>query len=185
MGRLFAITLSLSISAAFQHPALAQSDAGITLSPGESITVTTDPDRASGFEVLDRAPARLSRYDEASVELFLRGAMDHAVGPVAEPMAAGEMGLPVPPEVTSGMIRITFAAVAEGRETVLLIENGYDRAFIYRAVINRDGQSRPTDVCTVMPGIRGHEHWPYDIDSIALTGFRLEPWNESQGIRCE
>jgi hypothetical protein len=58
--------------------------------------------------------------------------------------------------------------------TVLVIRNHFDKPLAYRAIIKRPGQSpEPTSVCTVLPNLRGLEHWPEAVDVIALGDFRL------------
>lgn len=86
-----------------------------------------------------------------------------------------------PPQIESGHIRFTFASF--GKDTVLVIENGFPRSFMYRARIGRGSQSAVTDVCQIMPSKRGYEHWPYPIDWIEITDIRPVEWTGA--LRCE
>ena len=58
----------------------------------------------------------------------------------------------------------------------MLLENGYDRALVYRARITVAGRTRPTDVCVVLPSNRSSEHWPEAIERIDLSDFELVTW---------
>jgi len=73
--------------------------------------------------------------------------------------------------VAEGTIR--FAFTSRGRESMLQVENGYDRVFHYRAVIERGDRSMPTTICTVVPHITGFESWPHAIDRLELSSPRF------------
>ncbi|HYD25634.1 MAG TPA: hypothetical protein VEB68_12645 [Croceibacterium sp.] len=93
-----------------------------------------------------------------------------------------------PPPVERGLVRISLFAVT-GRdgspETLLVLENGYDQALRYRALMTRGRSNQPTDVCIVLPRLRGYEHWPYRIDRLDLRGFALVPYGEGTAPVCE
>ena len=125
----------------------------------------------------------------------------------ADPSKPGEMySVVIPPPNVTGSLHMGHAFEASlidsivryqrmlGKNTlclpgtdhaVLLIENGYDRAFGYRATMHVRGRATPTDVCLVRPHLRGIEHWPYAIESIDLSSFRLVPWREGQQVTCQ
>jgi hypothetical protein len=164
------------------QPAAARDDS-VTLDNGQAVNIRVDGDGAVALE--GDGPAFLSDFDRAAIRMLLdhpdRAALN---GPNALPFGAEDVGVqaraPAPDQV-----RILFTQIAGGTQTVLILENGYNQALVYRARITRRGAAQPTDVCLVMPGRRGYEHWPYAIDSIELDGFRLEFWEPSRGIRCE
>jgi hypothetical protein len=91
---------------------------------------------------------------------------------------------PIPHDV----IRVSLFELT-GRDgksaTLLVFENGYDRALRYKASLSRGDKSAPTDVCTVLPHLRGYEQWPYPVDRIDLTGFTLIPYQAGSGPVCE
>ena len=70
-------------------------------------------------------------------------------------------------------------------ETLLVLENGYDRALRYRARMIVDGRSQPTDVCTVLPRLRGYEHWPHAIERMELSDFALVGYRPGTPPVCE
>jgi hypothetical protein len=124
-----------------------------------------------------RGKAKLSEFDRASTDKLLRSGSDYPVGPDAAPLMAGEPGVPEPEPVAPEAVHVKFAEYPAGHR-MLFIENGYDRAFAYRARIRAGDKSAATDVCTVMPLKRGQEHWPYRIDTIELSDLKLIPWKE-------
>ena len=165
-------------AAAASMPAIAAEP--VVLSTGEAVEMSIRRD--GEIVVRERGRARLSAFDEASLRHLLRNHPD-ATGPNAVPLGKDD-GLPEPERVKSGRVRIKFVEFPPG-DSALVLENGYARALVYRARIRSGDQSAPTDVCLVMPGKRGFEHWPYRIDSIELSRLRLEKWKPRDGIRCE
>jgi hypothetical protein len=157
----------------------------VTLAPGQAVNINVAED--SGAVTLDsRGPAALSDFDRGAIRhLTESGNYEAATGPTGVPVTAREAGQPEPAPPAAHLIRIMFAQIADGRQTVLILENGYDRGLVYRARIRANGREQATDVCLVMPARRGYEHWPYPIDRIELSDFRLVPWDASQGIHCE
>jgi hypothetical protein len=89
--------------------------------------------------------------------------------------------------VAPGEIRVTLRDVAgkTAHDALLVIENGYERGLVYRAVMRRGDKAAPTDVCLVMPHKRGFEHWPFRLDRLDLTDLRLVPWKPEDGLPCE
>lgn len=112
------------------------------------------------------------------------GQYDWATGENTIGISDDEMGLRADP-VVPGQIHIAFRQIGNSDHRLLVIANGYDRALAFRAVIRVGGKDRHTDVCTVMPGLHGIEHWPYASDRIMLTDLRLEKWAEGTPPRCE
>jgi hypothetical protein len=165
-------------------PAAARNQASVTLNNGQVVNVSVEGD--GGVTVEGEGPAFLSDFDRAAIRALLaQPNYAAATGPNALPVNADESGLPHPSAPASDQVRILFTQIAGGTQTVLILENGYSQGLVYRARIHRNGHSEPTDVCLVMPGRRGYEHWPYAIDAIDLDSFRLEFWAPSMGARCE
>lgn len=94
-------------------------------------------------------------------------------------------GTPEPDPVKSGELQISFRQIGNSDQRLLIIANGYDQALSYRAHILVKGSDRYTDVCTILPGKHGFEHWPYAIDRIVLSDIKLIEWQEDRAPVCE
>lgn len=90
-----------------------------------------------------------------------------------------------PPPLRPSSVRFSFVALENGKETVLLIENGFPRSFVYRARIGRGPTGQSTDVCQVLPEKRGYEHWPYPIDWIEIIDWQPVDYEPGAPLRCE
>ena len=100
----------------------------------------------------------------------------------ADPFPEGVVPQPASP--AADVVQLRFMAVA-GRHALLVVENGYDLALVYRARMMRDGATRHTDVCAVPPGDFGYEYWPHPIERLDLSDFRLVRWRDGQQVTCE
>ena len=139
-----------------------------------------DPDGATEMSAIDKDALQTMgvMYDDPAKLAEATGANSVVIpsnGVDAPPLAADEIRL--------SMFSVTERDGSPG--TLLVLENGYDRALRYRASIVRGRDSEPTDVCTVRPRLRGYEHWPYRIDRLDLTGFALVPYREGSRPVCE
>lgn len=112
------------------------------------------------------------------------GQYDWATGEKTIGVSDDDMGIPADP-VVPGVIHIAFRQIGDSDHRLLVVANGYDRALAFRAFIRVDGKDQYTDVCTVIPGIHGIEHWPYASDRILLTDLHLEEWTKGTPPRCE
>ncbi|MBB4838042.1 hypothetical protein HNP52_001093 [Sphingomonas kyeonggiensis] len=159
-------------------PAAAQ---GVKLAIGDEVTFTLD----SGKPVaLRKAPAIPTRFETAVGAHFL--GLEPPKAPVTEGQAfPKDLELPAPPVPDAGKIRFRFLGVAGSDHAMLVIQNGYAQALVYRARITARGQAAPTDVCLVMPGKPSIEHWPYAISAIEVSDFTLVPWKPEDGVPCE
>jgi hypothetical protein len=165
-------------------PAAARNQASVTLNNGQVVNVRLEGD--GGIAVEGDGPAFLSDFDRGAIRALLANPdLAAATGPNGLPLNAAEAGLPHPTAPAPDQVRILFSQIAGGTQTVLILENGYNQGLVYRARITSHGTTEPTDVCLVMPGRRGYEHWPYAIDAIVLDSFRLEFWDSTRGIHCE
>lgn len=173
MSRWFALMLVVPLFA----PAAAEAQNKAFVAMGTEVTLTFDR-KILGVS----KPAKITpnAFETATGAEFARGEHQEAMGPVAKPMTTAG------PRAPSGLIVVRLTPIAgEKPGSLLVIANGYDRAFVWRAQIRVAGKMQPTDVCLIMPGKSGVEHWPYAIQSISLTQTRLEPWTPADGIRCE
>lgn len=155
----------------------------IPIRPGQTITLQVDGNR-SRVVAIGAAPP-ISAYE---VEALGR------MQPIELPADAGpQPAIPIrsasePPAAVPGQVRLTFRrvpALRPGAEdhSLLLVVNGYDLSFRYRATMRTKNGSQPTDVCEVSPKLSVTEHWPYEIDQLDLTDLRLEP--RMGDVRCE
>lgn len=151
----------------------------VSLQPGDAATVRLGPQGDAG--AVDRNGARWTAHDLAVARHMVGQPIPDAPVPTAEPIPGENM--PAPSPITPNQIRLRFHAIAD-RHTLLIIENGYDHAIVYRARMRRDGRELATDVCLIMPGRRGYEHWPHMIERLDLSDFRVEDWQEGSPVPC-
>jgi hypothetical protein len=76
-------------------------------------------------------------------------------------------------------VRFTFSNM--GGMMLLHAENGYARAFNYRARMFNGRRSANTSICTVLPGLATFESWGDRIDRLELSQPRL---SEAGGMTC-
>lgn len=166
-------SLSIGLAAAFGAAADAQPAIPVTLAPEEEISLQLS---GEGARIVGLRHAEWREFEVGIARTVVDSL--HGRAPAAQPDPR------LDPPVTAGEVRLRLLSVA-GQQTLLMVENGYDQAFTYRAVITRSGRSEPTSVCVVLPNIRGIEYWPYPVERIALSDFLLAPYDESQGITCQ
>lgn len=168
------------IMAAAALAVAAPASAQVTLAPGQGVTLTFG---GSGEAMAsDVHPAALGPHDMDALEQMR----------IAYKAAKPKPGVLPPvvmnytdaaPAITPGRIEIVFVVIGE-KDSVLAIVNGYARGMTYRATITTRGRAQPTDVCLVLPGRRGYEHWPYAIEKIELTEFTLVDWAPGDSLPC-
>jgi hypothetical protein len=162
-------------------PGTAQEPSGLPIEPGQAIELRLGSSGDGDIRITAIAQAEWAPYDLAAARHLAGQPIPDAPQPHAEPLPRG----PIAPEpVEAGVVNLRFFSIA-GRAAFLAIENGYDGALTYRAQMTREGQSRHTDVCLVVPLRRGYEYWPHPIDRLILSDFRLVPWREGQRVTCE
>ncbi|HYD87656.1 MAG TPA: hypothetical protein VEA80_09290 [Vitreimonas sp.] len=167
----------------FAGAASAQSQlvSSVTIERGEAATLHFD--EGGGAMLIERGVAPpLTPFEESVAHDLSGGAFDYAIGPVSAPMTGDKR--PTPSPITPHAVRLKFVPAPDEEHTLLLVENGYEQAFRYRALIYIEGEGEATDVCLVMPALRGFEHWPYRIDRIELSALRLQPWREGDAVPC-
>jgi hypothetical protein len=162
-----------AVIAAIAAPALAQE---ITLVPGEAVTLRLEGDATAG----ERGDAEWTPHDLA-VAHHLAG-LAPPKAPVGSPSQLPE-GMPAAAPVRENVVRLRFLSIA-GQHSLLIVENGYNRALVYRARMTREGRAEPTDVCLVTPRNRSYEHWPHPIEGIAIADLRLVPWRPGDPQPC-
>jgi hypothetical protein len=174
-----AIAMALGLAVSGGAAAQATDGGAVSLAIGEEVVVEFAQD---GVAVRTRAPAEsASRFETLAVADLNSGVHGDVTG---DNVALVRVGPKAPPleAVQPGVLRVRFVAI--GEESALSIENGYDQGLVYRARIVVDGETEATDVCLVLPNLRGLEHWPYAIERIELYELRLQPWREGDPIPC-
>jgi hypothetical protein len=160
--------------------ALAQDRLPVTLAPEEAITLRLDE---SGETLAREDPGRAewTPFDLA-VARFLSG-----ITPPKAPVPAMELprdgSFPPAPAAHPGRLRLRLMSIA-GQHSMLILENGYDRAIVFRARMTRGGETRSTDVCLVRPMRFGFEHWPQPLDRIEISDIRFVPWRAGDPVPC-
>ena len=166
--------------AAVGAPALAQDREPVTLGSEEAITLRLDE---SGATLARENPGRAewTPFDLA-VARHLSG-LEPPKGPAPAMVLPGDAAMPPAPAVQPGRLRLRFMSIA-GRHSILILENGYDRAIVFRARMTRGGETRPTDVCLVTPMRFGFEHWPHPVDRIEISDVHFVPWQPGDPVPC-
>ena len=161
-------------------PASAQQAASIELAPEQAVALRLEP-KASRPTIAQSGRAVWTAYDLAAAR--------HLAG-----QAPPDVPQPTPgrfpdelrdaPAVDPDVVQLRFMSIAD-RHALLVVENGYDMALVYRARMIRNGETEHTDVCVVTPGNGSYEHWPHPIDRLVLSDFRLVPWEDGREVTCQ
>jgi len=182
-GRGLKMVRVLLAAAAFllgMTPALAQSPT-IALAPGDAAAVRVDP---GGAVAITPEPGRAqwTPYELAAARHLSGIPAPDRPEPYAHDLPS-DGSIPPPPPLERGVVRFKFHSIA-GRHSLLVIANGYERAIVYRARMTEGDRTRPTDVCLVVPGNHGFEHWPHPIDRLEIYDLRLVDWKEGDPLPC-
>lgn len=178
LGALLAFSLSVPAAAREGH----QIAVALDVNSGAIIQIGDDGTGVAGLEGEKLAPP--TPWVRMVARHLTSGRFDWATGKNAAAVSDDDMEILADP-VVAGEIHVAFRQIGESDHRLLVIANGYDRALTFRASIRVSGEEEHTDVCTVMPGIHGVEHWPFASDRIMLTDLRLEEWREGTPPRCE
>jgi hypothetical protein len=154
-----------------------ESSEAITLARGEMVQINLD----QGAVTATRGPApEMPVGAQAGARQMSEMTIDKPTQEIVS-LPNGRDGAPPLP---TNAVRFTFAQVPGSVDVVLTIENGYQRALSYRAVITTGGRRAPTDVCLVPPTLVMYEHWPYQIGSIELSEFEVHDWSPGDPTPC-
>ena len=162
--------------------AVAQS---VVLRPGEKVIVRIRDGQAI---VQQRGPAApMTKYDLYTAWRAETQEVPPGVKMVPPQFITDGEGPPEPLKPILGQVELTFRQVpgvkGPASQTALMIANGYNLKLRYRAVIRRNNRSVATDVCEILPTLRGIEHWPYMLDEIEISDIGLD---SSVGeVRCK
>jgi len=160
-------------------PGRAQDRVPVVLTPDESVTLRFDH-RDADPALVERTPATWTPFELAVARHLVAGI---GVDSGSSATLREHEDLPPLPAIAPGLVRLRIFQIA-GRQTVLFIENGEDRALVYRATMTRSGRDAPTDVCLVPAHNFANEHWPYPIDQLSLSDLRLVEWNGGDTVPC-
>jgi hypothetical protein len=155
----------------------------VKIARGETVTLIMGDDDALHATEITKTDA--TAYEASATAEFRRGDYDAALGANSLPMAADSRAGALAPRPARGKVVLRFVRSPGKDDSLLSIQNGLGVAVAYRATMTIDGKSQPTDVCIVPPGRLGNEYWPHPIDSLDLANFRLVPWSEGDGVKCE
>lgn len=172
--------LALLSLLALAAPAAAQEIPTLSLAPGEALTLHFDDGGRVGSP--ERGIASWTPIDLVAARQLAGTTPPDAPVNYTVPVEAPDS---VRPQIIPGdVVRLRMFSIA-GQHTMLVIENGQQRALVYRARITAHGRTAPTDVCVVLPGRRSFEHWPYVIERVELSDFRFIPWAPGTAPTCE
>ena len=164
---------------ALSVPAPAQEIPAISLAPGEAVTVRFDDGGRTGAP--ERGRAAWSRFDIVAARQL--AGMTPPDAPVPEATPVGDVDGTRPDPIPPNEVRVRFLSIAD-RHALLVVENGQGQALAYRARMTVRGQTRPTDVCVVLPRLPSYEHWPHPIERLELTDFRFIVWAPGRMPTC-
>jgi hypothetical protein len=159
-------------------PAEAQTIPPISLEIGEAVTVWIEEGGEAGD--VQRYRANWSRFDVATARHYVESTPPEAPVGEGKPFSLAEAS---PDPIPQGQIRIRFLSIAD-RHALLVVENGHGLALSYRAQMTTDGETRPTDVCIVLPQRPSYEYWPHPIARIELSDFRFLRWDPGRPVPC-
>lgn len=146
----------------------------ITIMPNETIVVRfSHSDGGAKAELVSAGPADLAQTDDLIRKHFevTDNAKPNPQNLYRAP-GSGEGYRPPDPKT----VRFTMRQAAGRGDTVLIVEDGYEGALRYRAVMVVDERGeRPTDVCDVQGGRMMVENWPHPIFELRLSSVRLIP----------
>jgi hypothetical protein len=161
-------------------PIQAQEQGAIALEPGDAVSLRVD---ASGaVAVSPREPASWTAFDVAAARHLSGLPVPKAAVPYGAPLPDNGT-IPAPDPIEPGMIRVKFLSIA-GRHSLLVLQNGYDQAIVYRARMTHGGRTTPTDVCLVIPHRHGFEHWAFLIDRLEIYDLRFVAWRAGDPVPC-
>lgn len=172
----FALSLALAPASAWTQPA-----GTVALAPDEGASFHLDAAGAIADTAV-REPATWRPIDVVAGRQLAGTPIPDAPVPNSTPVI-GDPGALAAPPVEPNVVHVKFLSIA-GRHSLLVVENGYDRAIFYRARITSHGRSQLTDVCIVTPHYRTFEHWPYPIDRMEISEMRFVDWKGGDTVPC-
>jgi hypothetical protein len=172
-----------TLGAALVAMPIAAQAQSVTIARGEAVTLSLDEAGTTTREIERKPDPQASAFETAASAKFTAGAFDGATGANGQAMTDAQMGAAAP-RAQPNTIALHFLRTLGKDQSLLVITNGYDRGMVYRATMRVKGQSRATDVCLVMPGKIGLEHWPFPIEALNLSDMKLVPWKPEDGIAC-
>jgi hypothetical protein len=179
------ILLAAAAAVAASAAAPAEAPSGVSIASGEEMLVRIAQDGAVTVERRGAAGPMSAADSYALAELVGTPVPEGAKTMPPQLVLKGQAPKSVPPPPHGLRVSLRDVAGKTPHDTLLMISNGYGDALRYQAVMRRGDRSAPTDVCLVMPGKPGYEHWPFPIERLDLTALRLVPWKPEDGIICQ
>lgn len=174
------LRLAILAAALLAFPVAAKDIPAISIAPGEAVTVRFDDGGRIGEP--SRARAKWTRYDVLAARELAGMTPPQEAMPEGIPM--GELDGVKPDPIPGDEVRVRFISIGD-QHAMLVVENGQGRGLRYRARMTVRGETKPTDVCIVLPRRPSYEHWPYRIERIQLFDFEFIPWNPARLPTCE
>lgn len=155
----------------------------LMLFPGESVVLRLEAAGALAKPVLVSG-GLANQADRASGSFTSSPAMVAAMNANSSRAAAIATPVGQGPTPAPDQVRFTFLQADGQEDSVLKVENGNGLMLGYRAQMRlMNGQVAPTDVCQVMAGKFGFEHWPHPINLIVLGQMQLLP--AANAVACQ
>ena len=174
------LRLAAVVAALLAFPAEAGDIPEIRLVPGEAVTVRFDDGGRIGKP--SRSRAEWTRYDLLAARVL--AGMTPPAEAMPEGISLGELDGVKPGPIPGDEVRMRFLSIG-GQHALLVVENGQGRGLRYRARMTVDGETKPTDVCIVLPRRPSYEHWPFRIERLQLSDFEFVPWHSERLPTCE
>jgi hypothetical protein len=148
----------------------------VTIHRGETVTVRMVGDRQFLTGGRDPVAAGVSsQLEESFLSMQAAG---------AKTVLPKRLDLPKEPPVLANVVQLTMKAGATAGQTLLIVENGYDRPLRYRARIVRASGTEPTSVCEVAPHKIVFEYWSEKLETLDLSEFELVQAQSDGGLHC-
>jgi hypothetical protein len=135
-------------------------------------------DTGSGYTLSPQPSDKLSEGETEMLAQVLERP-EQAMGPNSIVAHTDKEVAPIVP----GSLR--FSLIDHHGQMALIIRNGTNESYMYKAKLGRGSQSMTTDVCQIMPQARAFEHWPYRFDWIEITDLKVTPHTPGSPPRCE
>lgn len=174
------LRLAALAAALLASPLQAEDIPRIRLAPGESVTVRFDDGGRIGEP--SRARAKWTGYDVLAAREL--AGMTPPKEAMPEGIAMGELDGLSPDPIPADEVRVRFMSI-DDKHALLVVENGQARGLRYRARMTVDGETKPTDVCIVLPRRPSYEYWRYRIERVELSDFEFVPWPADRLPTCE
>ena len=154
----------------------------IFVTPGAEASFHLEED--GSLILISGGAAQLSAFEARAARHYVGAQPPSAPVPNADVISAEDAGYPAPNEIARDQLTVRLVQALDAPDMILIIENGYDKALRYHAVLHAGSRSARTDVCIIPPGRYGFEHWPFAFEAVELYSFELSDWRDGDPIPC-